>query len=482
MPEIKDYVVVGSSFGGAIPALRLAEAGAQVVVLERGKRRTRKDFRQTWSVRHLASLYRTLTHDAYEITLRYGNLLGGGSVLFSGAMLRPPREAFDYADRTGYRLWPAAVDRAALEPHLARVETEMEISQARWDEIPMPGAVFAMLFDSMGLTCDRIPFNYVDCLQCGFCEAGCRFDRKRSLLLNYIPRAEAHGAELWTECDAVSVAPHASGYAVRYLDRDGRERVLVGRRVLLAGNAIETAALLLRSRDQLPSLPEQTGRNFHTNGDFAWYWELPPGRFPTFRSYKGRNNAAMMSYAFWGSDRVTIHTGSLPPGIFAGTEVHRDEEGPLGRPWGLEHKHWAREVYRDGRLSSALAIGLCDGEGVVSVNAGGRPRVSIPVTPSLQAYHDRVLAIARRIADANGARVILSTKTGYERGGAHLLATCRMGDDPARSVTDAWGQVHGLPDLICTDSSIIPGSTGVNPALTIAANAERIAAHLVENG
>ncbi len=129
---------------------------------------------------------------------------------------------------------------------------------------------------------------------------------------------------------------------------------------------------------------------------------------------------------------------------------------------------------------SALAIGLTDGEGRVTL-ADGRPSVALPVTPTMQAYHARVLDIAGRVAEANGARLVMSTKSGYERGGAHLLASCRMGDDPQRSVTDRFGQVRGYPGLYCTDSSTVPGSTGVNPALTVAANAERIAEHLVGN-
>jgi len=331
----------------------------------------------------------------------------------------------------------------------------------------------------MGLTCDRVSFPYVHCIQCGYCEAACRFDRKRSLILNYIPKAEANGAEFRCESEAWTIAPHPGGYRVTYRTADGRERQVVGRRLILAANAIETAALLLRSRGALGGLPADVGRNFHNNGDVAWFFELPEGKFPTFRPYKGRNNAVMMSYAFWESERITIHTGSVPPAVFAGTEISRADDPRLGRPWGLEHKHWARRLYTRGLFLGALAIGLTDGEGTVRIDADGRPRVDLSVTPTMQAYHDRVLKVARRIADANGARVLRSSKRGYERGGAHLLATCRMGDDPNRSVTDAHGQVHGYPDLYCTDSSIIPGSTGVNPSLTIAANAERIAAYLV---
>ncbi len=290
MPEIREYVVVGSGFGGSIPAMRLAEAGADVLVLERGKRRTRHDFRHSWAPRYLTELYRTVIDEDFEVTFRYASALGGGSILFSGAMIRPPSEVFDYLDRDGYHVWPEGVDRAALDPHLARVEEMMQVEQARWDEVPMPGVVFATLFANMGLTCDRVPFNYVDCLQCGYCEAGCRFDRKRSLPLNYIPRAEAAGAEFRTEVEVLRVSPHASGYEVHTRTMDGRRGSVVGRRVLLAANAIETPAILLRSA-ALPELPDAVGHHFHNNGDIAWYFELPEQGFPEYASFKGRTNA-----------------------------------------------------------------------------------------------------------------------------------------------------------------------------------------------
>jgi choline dehydrogenase-like flavoprotein len=394
-------------------------------------------------------------------------------------MIRPPSEAFEYVDRNGYRLWPASVTRAVLDPYFAKVEAEMNIRRARWDEVPMPGIVFAQMFANMGLTCDRVPFPYVDCLQCGYCEAACRFDRKRSLILNYIPKAEHLGAEFRCDAQAWRIAPHPSGYQVFYRQADGREASVVGRRVIVAANAIESAALLLRSKPELRSLPSGVGKNFHNNGDLAWFWELPEGRFPTYWPYKGRNNAVMMAYGFWESDRIAIHTGCVPPGVFAGTEFYRDEDGPLGRPWGLEHKHWARKLYQKGLFIGAIATGLTDGEGEVTIDGQGRPQVSIPVTPTMQAYHDRVMGIARRIAAANGATVLKSSKRGYERGGAHLLGTCRMGDDPARSVCDPNGEVRNYPGLFCTDSSVCPGAAGVNPSLMIAGNAERIAAHLV---
>lgn len=478
--ETRDHVIIGSGFGGSIPALRLAEAGSDVLVLERGKRRDRHDFKHSWSINYLAQIYTAMMDSAFEMTFRYGNTLGGGSVVFSGAMIRPPSEVFTYKDRNGYKIWPDAITRQTLDPYLARVEGEMQIRQARWDEVPMPGAVFAMLFDNMGLTCDRISFPYVNCIQCGYCEAACRFDRKRSLILNYIPKAEGLGAEFRCESEARTIAPHPNGYKVTYRSSGGVVREVVGRRVLIAANAIESAALLLRSREKLPGLSSQVGKNFHNNGDFAWFFELPEGTFPPFRPYKGRNNAAVMSYAFWEREKISLHTGSVPPGVFAGTEISRNDDSVLSRPWGLAHKHWAKKLYTNGLFLGVIAVGLTDGEGTVTVNSSGMPQIALPITPTMQLYHDRLLNVANEIAVANDARVLRSSKQGYERGGAHLLGTCRMGDDPGLSVTDLNGQLHGFADLYCTDSSTIPGSAGVNPSLTVAANAERLAENLVK--
>ena len=390
---------------------------------------------------------------------------------------RAPSEAFDALDEEGAPAWPASIDRAALDPHFDTVETMMGVRQATWDEVPKTGAVFAMLFDRMGLTCDRGRFPYEDCRQCGFCEAGCRFDRKKSLLFNYIPAAEEQGAQFRTEADVRTVAPHDGGFRVRYATSAGGAGEVWGRRVIVAANAIETPALLLRSAADLPGLSEHVGLHLNNNGDVAWYWMLPEGRFPEFVHHKGRTNAVMISYAYWAEHRISIHTGCPPPAVISGLDIHR--EG--GLPWGLEHKRLMHSIYRN-RMLGALAIGLVPGWGRVRIDGDGNAKAALPMTEGLRAYINRVVGVAKEIGEANGAEVLRTSKDGYEHADAHPLGTCRMGDDPARSVVDPLGQVHGQPGLFITDGSTLPGGTGVNPSLTIAANAERIAAHLATLG
>ena len=473
-----DVVVVGSGFGGAIPALRLAEAGRSVVVLEQGERLADRDFVQDWSFRAQSRLFVTYTSSDFTVFLRYGRGLGGGSLTYAAAMLRAPSEVFAYQDRHGYRVWPLEVTRAALDPHYERVESTMSVRQATWDEVPRAGGCFAMLLDRMGLTCDRACYPMKDCLQCGFCMCGCMFGRKQHLGKNYIPAAERHGAEFRTRCWVHHLQPAGSGWEVHYLDPWGDERAVRGERVVLAAGALETPALLLRSREWLPDLHPMVGRNLNNNGDVALMFELPDG-FPDAYGHMGRNNAGMITYAFWDEHRITIHAGAGPPALFAALDVVRDDGAQPQRPWGLPLKHFLRDNYPH-RVISTLAIGLVDGEGQVTVDGRGSLRFELPPTEGLSAYIDRVAGVARRICDATGARLLRTGDDTVEHGDAHPHGTCRKGDDGERAPCAPTGELRGAPGVFCADGSSIPGGTGVNPALTIAANAERISAGLVE--
>ena len=471
-----DVVIVGSGFGGAIPAPRPAAAGRRVPCPAGGRRNTAKDFRQTYDLRYLLDLYVTRNSPDYDFFVRYAKTLGGGSVMFSGAMYRSPSEVFDYVDRTGYRPWTAEVDRAVMDPYYDTVEDKLRVNQVGWDDVPRSGGMFAKMLAKMGLTCDRGRYNYVGCRQCGFCEAGCIFDRKVTLLHTYIPEAEALGARFDTECLVTRLAPKGTGYEVFYRDAWDREHSVTGDIVLLAAGAVETPAILLRSKSDLPDLSDQVGRNYNNNGDIAFCWLLPDGQ-PTFHLYMGRDNSGVMCYAFWNEHRVTFHPGGPPPAVIAGLDLHRPGE----LAWGLDHKRMMLRHY-DGRMVIALAIGLLDGIGRITLDANRQAQVDFPMTPYLEEYIARVEGIARRIADANDAELIHTSAEGYEHGDAHPLATCRIATGPDRGVCNPWGEVFGYPRLFVTDGASIPAGTGVNPAQTIAANAERIAAHIVSQG
>lgn len=478
--ETVDVVIVGSGFGGSIPALRLAQSGRSVVVLEQGPRLTEKDFVPSWSFREQSRLFTTYQSQDYSVFFRYGRGVGGGSLTYAAAMLRAPSEVFAYRDGDDYHVWPASVTRAALDPHYAEVERMMSVSRIPWDEVPRAGAVFAMLLDKMGLTCDRARYPMVDCLGCGFCMAGCPYGRKQHLGRNYVPQAETAGAEFRAGCKVERLSRDGSGYVVHYRDHSGLAQTVAADLVLLAAGALETPAVLLRSGAGLGELHPEIGKNLNNNGDMALIFQLPPD-FPDAQMFMGRNNAGMITYAFWEEHKITIHAGAGPPALFAALDVVRDDGEAPRAPLGLEFKRFMRDNYPN-RLVSSLAIGLVDSVGRVTVDGQGLVHFDFPMTPALSAYIERVAGVGRRIAEATGAKLCRTADSGWEHADAHPLGTVRMGDDDAKAPCTPAGELRGFPGLYVTDGAAIPGGTGVNPANTIAANAERIAAGIVAGG
>jgi enediyne biosynthesis protein E9 len=473
MADSFDAVIIGSGFGGAIPALRLAQANKKVLVLEQGRVYIEQDFKQSWDLKYLSNMMSITTSDDYAVFFRSGMALGGGSVVFSGLMNRSPSEVFAFADYNGYKVWPDAVNRQVLDPYYDMVESMMQVTQATWQEISKTGGMFAKLLDNAGLTCDRARFPYVNCRECGFCEAGCIYGAKKSLMHNYIPQAQTAGVEFRTGCRAMQIRPSSTGYTVQYTGPDDTASTVQGIIVILAAGAIYTPELLLRSKSYLPQLSDQVGQNFNNNGGARFGLELPEG-LPSIECYKGRDSAAVMTYAFWKDYGITIEAGTNPAAVFS-LNVHRP--GEYG--WGLDFKHWAKSVY-PGRFIIANIMGPVTGEGSVYLN-DDLPAVHFPLTQNLSNYINRVIAPISALAKANNAVLLQTMPSGYMYSIDHMLGTCRIGDDPKYSPADPNGQIRGYPGLFVSDSSSIPCGTGVNPSTTIAANAERIVAYIVNN-
>lgn len=478
-----DVVVIGSGFGGCITALKLAQDGRKVLVLEQGRRiHPQNDFQPSWSPKYLTQFYRFYLHAESNFFYYCASVLGGGSVLYAGASPRAPSEVFFYEDGiTGKNRWPAGITRPVLDPFYAEIETKLNVNLIPWNEVSRVGSAFAQMCLNAGKSCDRVPFCIVGCNGMGQCQAGCPIGAKKTLLHNYIPEAEAFGAVFRAESDVRTIQPLPGPlWEVSYWEKQSPKTVKTPLLVLAAG-AVGTPALLLRSKANLPQLSSATGKNFHNNGDIPLAFELPPDwpekHFP-FHLYKGRNNPGVMSYAFWGSKKITLHPGSGPPTLFSGLDFHMPDGTP---PMGLKYKSWAKGVYSGGRLMPCLVMGMAPPAGKVTVNGAGDPEVQFdPVV--MKPYVERAEEAIREIAQANDAKILYTgPKQAFDLGGAHGMGTCRMGTDPADAVCDPNGQVFFYPKLFVADGSLIPGGVGVNPAQTIAANASRVAEYIRSN-
>ncbi|HEV8115053.1 MAG TPA: GMC family oxidoreductase N-terminal domain-containing protein, partial [Acidimicrobiales bacterium] len=211
MADRVDVAVVGSGFGGAITAFRYAAAGLRVMVLERGERIADEDLRQSQAPDDLFRVYTryqsTFIGGAGDTGLDVltGTVVGGGSIVYSGASLRAASFVFDRQDAGGRPLWPTGITRASLDPFYAKVEANLPVTQMvwrtddpdqAWRQVPRRGSAWAKVMAAAGHTVLPIRQAVQDCIHCGWCNAGCRFGAKRDLTKSYLPAAEGLGALL----------------------------------------------------------------------------------------------------------------------------------------------------------------------------------------------------------------------------------------------------------------------------------------------
>ncbi|MFI8294095.1 FAD-dependent oxidoreductase [Streptomyces sp. NPDC085614] len=500
--QTADVLVVGSGFGGAIPAYYLAAGGARVTVLERGPRLAAADFAQSLRIGTYNKIVDVIQGDGTTVVA--GNCVGGGSVIYFAASLRAPDFIFERRGSLNRRLWPSALTRAALDPWYDRVEEALPVTRANWSDVSYAGGVLAAACRRAGHTCNPVPVA-VDtgvCTNCNWMLSGCRFDAKRSLLLNYLPAAEAHGAEIRPlhEVQTIGRSP-LSGYryAITYtvLDPDdftctAQAGVLHARTVVLAAGALGTPVILQRSAPLLGGIPRAVGRYFTGNGDRVSvadidetkartllglsradsiaYQGLPIGRPITAATFDYLNDTAP-EYS-----RFTIQQIYFPPltNLLAQT--------PGGSWFGTE-KRSMRARWRS--WLTLLTMSEDDNEGILGAPplTGSFTRLAPGLGQSSLSYHPTARTTAAWNKADTALRDILQ-KDGLSRvmpwaedvAGtvtAHPLGTARLGDDPATSALTGTHELRGYPGLFITDGSAVPTSLTVNPSLTIAALAER---------
>jgi len=491
-----DVLIIGSGFGAAAPAVRLAEAGWRVTVLEKGPDIDAPgSFRQTQDPSYFLQYYRGLTGDHLGMTYIEG--LGGGSGFYEMISLRAPSLAFEQKDR-GRSLWPATVSRHTLDPFYDIAEEMLNVQQIPVDEVPRSGLVFSRMMKNLGYSCDRAAYAVRGCLGSGFCVSGCIYGAKQSLHFNYIPRARQAGAVYRTGIEATriraltEVTPQVSNegvgdarYEVLCRDVAGRGYMYRAGLVILAGGTVGTARLLLASRQYLSGLSAAVGRRVAFNGGVKTAGLLGPD-WPDGDMFSGRSHPGMVSYHFIESHGVTIQAAKpLPLQAIAAARLRLPAERDRRRRyWGADHMQLMARYRR--RVIVLFALGLTPPTARLRL-ANGVLKLELDVTDELRRYHRRTKALLTSIYEDNGCRpldveFVDSTGNGKPEVSfttAHQLGSCPMSDSPAHGGVDPAGEAHGLPGLFVTDGAALPGSIAVSTSLTILANAERISEGLV---
>lgn len=515
-----DAVVVGSGFGGSIAALRLAEAGRSVLVLERGRRYKPGEFprdvtdvdRMFW--RHprrakATGLFDVRMFSGIGVVAASG--VGGGSLIYANIHIRPDPIVFDDPR------WPASITRESLDPYYDKVASKLGVS-------PLPAHVDlpkrrlyrhaaetvgrpvfdpdqAVLWDvpgdehGSGHSGDVGPRG--PCRLVAECEFGCQFGAKNSMDLTYLAQAERLGTEVRTGVLASHVIPDDAGYAVAFHDvGTGLASRVTGRQVVLSAGTLGTNDILLRSRDvfsTLPRLSPALGRGFSGNGDFLGSIQnstadIDPAHGPDVTSvigYFDKEPGFTMAAPTFNAEVMKVLASSgqaklrwlrvLAPVLWP----HLDEvivwafgKGLLSHPSRLP----ARGAGDYRRMTNLFAIGQDNANGRLC-HRKGTLDVQWAYAEENRALVDRMERAMGEVAKAyGGTYAALATWSLFRRIiTVHPLGGCALSDSADGGVVSPHGEVHGYPGLFVMDGSVIPTSIGFHPVMTISAVAERSA-------
>jgi len=463
-----DVCVIGAGAGGAVIAAELAEGGVDVVVLEQGPRHSADQF-SARPPQMLARLYRdggqTLTLGNPPIGLPLGGGIGGTTLVNSGTCFRTPAHVLDrWARDYGLEL-----NGGALDPCFERVERSLSVAQVTPELAGRNAEVARRGAERLGWSHDYIHRNARGCVGSGVCAYGCPTSAKQHTGITYVPRAIAAGAEVVTGADVRRIDirdGHARGVEARLADGD---RLTVDAPVVVvAAGTVNTPVLL--ERNELGRGSSPLGHNLSLH--------------PATAAFASMDEVVDMAHGVPQSLYIDefADEGIIFEGI-AGPPAHAAMALPLT---GQRHA----EAMADYRRLAQFGLMVSDeSRGRVRV-LGGRPLIRYDLCDADLARFRRGLALLRELLEAAGAREVhLPLPGGVEPEHArrcdlklmafHPLGTARADARPTHGVVDGDLAVHGVGGVYVADGSVVPGSLGVNPQITIMALATRLAFHLL---
>jgi cholesterol oxidase len=516
-----DAIVIGSGFGGSVCACRLAQNGARVVVLERGRRWDKRNYPRTPEADWVWDQHDPVRRNGWldlrifrHMAVAQGAAVGGGSFIYANVSAVPPRETFEAG-------WPPEITWDALAPHYATVGQVMNVQTLPDGQWTGRTRLMKEAADAIGAG-DRFrklelavsfspdwhyglpdPFDqshsrrFVNahgieqgtCVHLGNCDIGCDVDARNTLDRNYLALAERDGADVRPDHLVRSIEPIGGGYRVHYDRIDGGERrpgALAASRVIVAAGSLNSTELLLRCRNvdrTLPNLSPFLGRNWSSNGDFLTPAYQPghaprPSAGPTISSAIDFLDGSEAGQRFW------IQDGGFPD-LFADWI----EAGEAAHPQIRNVLRAMRTALRaHGPLDSVMpwfAQGIDAANGTLSLRRRwwlfGPRQLSLDwQIEKSRGVIDAIVAMHRKLAAATGGHpVVPPTWTlGSYLITPHPLGGCNMGASSTNGVVDHRGEVFGYPGLFVLDGAIVPEAVGVNPSRTIAALAERAMAEI----
>lgn len=543
MSESYDYdvIVIGSGFGGSVSALRLTEKGYRVGVLEAGRRFTRDSLpRNSWDLRNylwapalgLYGIQRI--HLLGNVMVLAGAGVGGGSLNYANTLYVPPTAFFEdrqwasitdwreelapYYDQAkrmlGVRLNPTMTPS---DVHLKAAAEKMGVGDS-FHMAPV-GVFFGDGADAEG-GCEARPGQEVPdpyfggagparkaCTECGECMTGCRHGAKNTLNENYLHLAERAGAVIHPMTTVTALAEHPDGgYRVRTVPTDARRRgaakVLRARYVVVAAGTYGTQSLLhtMKDRGELPRISDRLGALTRTNSEGIVGAQTDDRRYRRRHGGEGRadftRGVAITSSVHPDADThiepVRYGKGSNAMGFMTVLQVPygknrvrawfaRTAKHPVQLARSLSNRRWSERTII-GLVMQSLDNSLTTyrkpgglGKGLLTARQGhGAPN---PV--QIKEATEAATLLAEEINGFAGSNIGELMGTPLT---AHFLGGCPIGASAEEGVVDPYHRLYGHPGISVVDGSAVSANLGVNPSLTITAQAERAMSYWPNKG
>ncbi len=520
-PFDHDWLVIGSGFGGSVSALRLAQKGHRVKVLEAGSRYDDEDFaKTTWNVRRYFFAPKLGLKGIFKMSLFKhlfvvsGAGVGGGSLGYANTLYRPREGSAFYRDSQ----WAGLADwHAELERHYDTAEHMLGVTdfdgegpadrllKELGEELGVRDTYrttrVGVFFGEAGQTVSDPYFGgegpeRAGCVRCGACMVGCRYNAKNTLPKNYLHFAERLGVEVEPERTVVDVRPlgapdGSEGYEVvsersdAWFRRDRRTETARG--VVMAGGPLGTNKLLQRCKrsGSLPRVSDRLGDVVRTNSeavgavttkddrhDFTKSIAITSSIYPDDDTHienvtYGRG-ADSMSFLFW---VITGPGGSVTRPIKALANAVRHPAHLLRSTWPFR---WSRRT--------VILLTMQTLDNVIRLEPRrallGRG-VRLQTREDPERPNPRFIPVHNWALERAGEKLDAVPQSGTTEAlmnvplTAHILGGAVIGEDASKGVIDSRHRVFGYEGLLVCDGSAVPANVGVNPSLTITAMTER---------
>ena len=488
--EKVDAVVIGSGFGGMTVAQDLSAAGYSVVVVERGgyysAGRGDLDQRSDNMLARIDGGRGLGATSSGEVSLMYGNCVGGASVHYWADSWRLPKDRADLYEKMGVE----GHDHATLAPIFDRIEKELNVHLAGPEYYNRMNQLFDAGAKKLGWHIEGVPQARRGCVMSGHCYQGCSYDAKQSVLVTSVPAALKSGVRIYSDAEVTVIRRgtngEATGIEAQILDRatgrpKGFKLEVDARVVVLAAGGFSSAVTWLKSN--LPNGSGQVGRNLFVNPCpylYALYdepvvlWENIPTATGTaqFRlaTYNNAGEYLEGGYLLHPNQIQSEFLAATLPGFGADLSALLNRLPNIGSAvsWIDDELPGYLAVDAQGRPSYHYTVRGVDllktrdalKKQAALLFASGAREVIVPDIPGTRIKRPDQISILDTLDISSGTALW---------GGPHPAGTLRMGPDPAKAVVKSNHEAHQVPNLFVADPSVLPLPPSVDPSLTIIA-------------